>query len=192
MNGLWQRAAGRLRTELGEVGYETWIGPLNFLGLHGKTATIAAPNRFFRDWVHERYLGLLRQSLSAEAGENLDVKLTLGERLREAAERSVPRQAPAPPAPTGEPGRRDRHPQLNPRHTFQEFIIGSSNQFAHAAALAVANQPGDKYNPLFIYGGVGLGKTHLVTAIGHHLWTTGKRKVLFMPAEVFMNELITS
>jgi chromosomal replication initiator protein len=83
---------------------------------------------------------------------------------------------------------------LAPRYTFPEFVVGSSNQFAHAAAQAVANQPGDKYNPLFIYGGVGLGKTHLATAIGHHLWASGnqKRKVLLMPAEVFMNELISS
>jgi len=86
------------------------------------------------------------------------------------------------------------HPQLNPRYTFAEFVVGSSNQFAHAAALAVANRPGEKYNPLFIYGGVGLGKTHLATAIGHHLWAASSRlgKVLFMPAEVFMNELINS
>ncbi len=90
--------------------------------------------------------------------------------------------------------RGDRHPTLNPRYTFAEFVVGSANQFAHAAAQAVANQPGEKYNPLFIYGGVGLGKTHLVTAIGHHIWASGDRprKVLFMPAEIFMNELINS
>jgi len=90
--------------------------------------------------------------------------------------------------------RRELHPGLAPRYTFPEFVVGSSNQFAHAAAQAVANQPGEKYNPLFIYGGVGLGKTHLATAIGHHLWATSnqRRKVLFMPAEVFMNELISS
>jgi chromosomal replication initiator protein len=83
---------------------------------------------------------------------------------------------------------------LNPRFTFAEFVVGSSNQFAHAAARAVAERPGEKYNPLFIYGGVGLGKTHLVTAIGHQLWTssTTRRRVLFMPAEAFMNELISS
>jgi chromosomal replication initiator protein len=195
MNGLWQKAADRLRTEMGQVGYETWIGPLNFLGLQGKTATISAPNKFFRDWVSERYLDVLRQSLSAEAGETLDVRLTLGERAGELTERPAARPAVPPPAiAVKENGRRDRHPQLNPRYTFPEFVIGSSNQFAHAAALAVANQPGEKYNPLFIYGGVGLGKTHLASAIGHHLWTTSDRprKVLFMPAEVFMNELIGS
>jgi chromosomal replication initiator protein len=191
MEGLWQRTADRIRDSLGQVGFETWIGPLNFLGMQGRTATIEAPNRFFRDWVNDRYLELLRQSLSAEVGQSVDVKLTLGlagnSNLHEAVRRTMP---PSPSAVEAAP--RDRHPQLNERYTFAEFVVGSANQFAHAAALAVANQPGEKYNPLFIYGGVGLGKTHLVTAIGHQLWNSGKRKVLFMPAEVFMNELITS
>src|SRR5271156_4757649 len=190
MEGLWQRTADRIRDSLGQVGFETWIGPLNFLGMQGRTATIEAPNRFFRDWVNDRYLELLRQSLSAEVGQSVDVKLTLGlaggNTLREPVRRTMP------PSPSVEATPRDRHPQLIERYTFGEFVVGSANQFAHAAALAVANQPGEKYNPLFIYGGVGLGKTHLVTAIGHQLWNSGKRKVLFMPAEVFMNELITS
>jgi chromosomal replication initiator protein len=159
--------------------------------MQGRTATIEAPNRFFRDWVSDRYLELLRQSLSAEVGQSVDVKLTLGlagnSNLHEAVRRTMP---PSPAAIEAAP--RDRHPNLNERYTFAEFVVGSANQFAHAAALAVANQPGEKYNPLFIYGGVGLGKTHLVTAIGHQLWNSGKRKVLFMPAELFMNELITS
>src|ERR1700737_1268989 len=191
MEGLWQRAADRMRDSLGQVGFETWIGPLNFLGMQGRTATIEAPNRFFRDWVSDRYIELLRQSLSAEVGQAVDVKLTLGlagnSNLHEAVRRTMP-----PGPSTVEAAPRDRHPQLHERYTFAEFVFGSAIHVAHAAALAVANQPGEKYNPLFIYGGVGLGKTHLVTAIGHLLWNSGKRKVLFMPAEVFMNELITS
>ncbi len=189
MNFLWERASERMRDEMGQVGFETWIGPLNFVALDGKTATIEAPNRFFKDWVSERYLMLLRQSLSAEAGEQLEVKLTLGKNQTTALPRAVSERTEAG-ASTIPP--RDRHPQLNGRYTFPEFVVCSGNQFAHAAALAVANQPGEKYNPLFIYGGVGLGKTHLVTAIGHHLMEQRPRKVLFMPAEVFMNELISS
>ena len=173
MNGLWQRAADRLRDELGQVGFETWIGPLNFVGVQGRTVTVEAPNRFFRDWVNERYLALLRKSLSAEAGENIDVKLTLGEAVAAAQQvRPTNGRAPAPPPlPTPAPSSPhiDRHPQLNPRYTFAEFVVGSANQFAHAAALAVSNQPSEKYNPLFIYGGVGLGKTHLINAIGQHI-----------------------
>jgi len=205
MNGVWQKAADRMRDSLGQVGYETWICPLNFLGLQDKTATIEVPNRFFRDYMTDKYLELLRQSLSAEVGEPVDIKLTLvkgengsgnghggsnGNGGRPASARAA---TPLPVAAAEKP-RYELHPNLNARNTFAEFVVGSGNQFAHAAALAVANQPGEKYNPLFIYGGVGLGKTHLATAIGHHLWATGARarKILFMPAEVFMNELISS
>jgi chromosomal replication initiator protein len=162
-------------------------------------------------------LATLRQALSTEAGEQVEVRLTLGENAgavpaprnghsngnsngnghahsnghangngKQVTARAATGDSVAP--------RGDHHPTLNPRYTFAEFVVGSANQFAHAAAQAVANQPGEKYNPLFIYGGVGLGKTHLVTAIGHHIWVHGDRpkKVLFMPAEIFMNELINS
>ena len=205
MNSLWERAADRMRDQLGQVGFETWIGPLNFIGVDGRTATIEAPNRFFKDWVNERYLTLLRQSLSAEIGEPIEVKLTLGENgtlvlksgngnghLNGNGNGRHPSSSTM--SSRTETQQRDRHPQLNPRYTFTEFVVGSGNQFAHAAALAVANQPGAKYNPLFIYGRVGLGKTHLVNAIGHQIWLQGERnkKVLFMSAEVFMNELINS
>ena len=199
VNGVWQRAADRIRDSLGQVGFETWIGPLNFVSLNEKTATIEAPNKFFRDWVEDRYIDLLRRSLAEETGRPIEIKLTLcpesaGQLPRASAylKPSAPRVEDPPATPNQD--RIGLHPHLSPRYTFQEFVVGSANQFAHAAALAVANQPGEKYNPLFIYGGVGLGKTHLATAIGHHLWTTGPRprKVLFMPAEVFMNELIGS
>jgi chromosomal replication initiator protein len=196
MSGMWHKATERLRGSLGQVSYETWIEPLNFIEVQGKTATIEAPNRFFRDWVNDRYLDLLRESLSAEMGERVEVKFTLDKESNVAAPATNGKMRPmeAPPAALPESPRRELHPQLNARYTFAEFVVGSSNQFAHAAAVAVANQPGNKYNPLFMYGGVGLGKTHLATAIGQHLWSASKqrRKVLFMPAEVFMNELITS
>jgi chromosomal replication initiator protein len=205
MNGVWQKAADRMRDSLGQVGYETWICPLNFLGLQDKTATIEVPNRFFRDYITDKYLELLRQSLSAEVGEPVDIKLTLVKGENGSGNghggsngnggKPTHGHAVTPlPVTTAEKPRYGLHPNLNARNTFAEFVVGTGNQFAHAAALAVANQPGEKYNPLFIYGGVGLGKTHLATAIGHHLWATGARarKILFMPAEVFMNELISS
>jgi chromosomal replication initiator protein len=223
MDAVWQKAADRLRDTIGQAHYETWIGPLHFLGMQDRTATIEAPNRFFRDWVSERYLDLMRDSLAAECGGPVQIKLTLGKTINYpnphpnhahngtsrnggAHGDSAPRPSQAvraaangattvkivPPTPSGE--HRGLHPQLNPRYTFEGFVVGTNNQLAHAAAVAVANQPGEKYNPLFIYGGVGLGKTHLATAIGHHLWGSGPRarRVLFMSAEVFMNELISS
>ncbi len=206
MNGVWQRAADRIRESLGQVGYETWIGPLNFVGLEDRLATIEAPNRFFRDWVSDRYLDLMQQVLSSELGESVEVKLILGKDEmphKIAVATNGNGHSHQRMAGNGHTAKADLstqavgsavHPQLNPRYTFAEFVVGSSNQFAHAAALAVANRPGEKYNPLFIYGGVGLGKTHLATAIGHHVWAASshQRKVLFMPAEVFMNELISS
>jgi chromosomal replication initiator protein len=207
MNGVWQKAADRIRESLGQVGYETWIGPLNFVGLEDRKATIEAPNRFFRDWVSDRYRDLMQQVLSAELGENIEVRLILGKdsvgskpATNGSRGNGHTHKAAAVnglainPDSCGQTPTAAVHPHLNPRYTFAEFVVGSSNQFAHAAALAVANRPGEKYNPLFIYGGVGLGKTHLATAIGHHLWAASSRqgKVLFMPAEVFMNELISS
>lgn len=217
MNGVWQKAAVRIREALGQVGYETWIQPLNFVSLEDRTATIETPNKFFRDWINERYATLLRTSVSAEAGEPVDIRLTLavdqnnfsngnaetngntqvnGNAQGNGNGHAKTNGQRSAQTASDQPFRGELHPQLIPRYTFAEFVVGSSNQFAHAAALAAANQPGEKYNPLFIYGGVGLGKTHLATAIGHHIWSSGggarTRKVLFMPAEVFMNELISS
>src|SRR5216683_2651596 len=195
MNGVWQKAGARIREALGQAGYETWIGPLTFVGLEDKIATIEAPNRFFCDWVNDRYLDLIRQTISAEGGEPVEIKRTLSQDPNgDGHGHGHAKTSGATPPPLAEAERRGLHPHLSQRHTFAEFVVGSSNQFAHAAALAVANQPGEKYNPLFIYGGVGLGKTHLATAIGHYLWAsqTRSRKVLSMSAEVFMNELIGS
>jgi chromosomal replication initiator protein len=198
MDGLWQRVANRIRDNLGQVGFETWISPLNFVGMEGRTATIQAPNKFFRDWVHDRYLELLRDSLCAETGMSVNVTLVVEHQNGNNHQAAAPRPpvlAPNGAAHNFNAVHREARSQLNPRYTFAEFVVGSSNQFAHAAALAVANQPGEKYNPLFIYGGVGLGKTHLATAIGHHLVANSgdrARRVLFVPAEVFMNELIAS
>src|SRR5216684_455654 len=195
MNGVWQKAGARIREALGQAGYETWIGPLTLVGLQDRTATIEAPNRFFCDWVNDRYLDLIRQTISAEVGEPVEIKLTLSQDPNgDGHGHGHAKTSGATPAPLAEPERRGFHQHLSQRHTFAEFVVGPSNQFAHAAALAVANQPGEKYNPLFIYGGVGLGKTHLASAIGHHLWATRSRarKILFMSAEVFMNELISS
>jgi chromosomal replication initiator protein len=208
VDDVWQKAAERIRASLGQVSYETWISPLNFIDLHGRTATIEVPNRFFRDWVKDRYLELMQQVLSAEVGGSVAISLTVreatgrensanangGRNRNERPSQDLVKATVAPASRTNEAERSPLHPELNPRFTFAEFVVGSSNQFAHAAARAVAERLGDKYNPLFIYGGVGLGKTHLVTAIGHHLWSsrTARRRVLFMAAEAFMNELISS
>jgi chromosomal replication initiator protein len=208
VNGMWQKVAERMRESLGQVGYEAWITPLNFIDWHGHIAIIEAPNRFFRDWVKERYLKLMQQMLSSEVGRAVEIRLTVrdeggssktanGQGSRNSHERPSQADAQGTVSASSRAHQAERsllHPKLNPQFTFAEFVVGPSNQFAHAAARAVAERPGAKYNPLFVYGGVGLGKTHLTTAIGHLLWSSrsSPRQVLFMPAEAFMNELISS
>jgi chromosomal replication initiator protein len=183
-------------------------GPINFIDLHDRTAIIEAPNRFFRDWVKERYLKLMQQMLSTEVGRAVEISLTVrdqgsssktstGQGSRNSHERPSQADAQGTVSVSSRTNQAERsllHPELNPQFTFAKFVVGPSNQFAHAAARAVAERPGEKYNPLFVYGGVGLGKTHLTTAIGHLLWSSRSRprQVLFMPAEAFMNELIGS
>src|SRR5258708_36770303 len=137
MNGLWQRAADRMRDELGQVGYETWIGPLNFVAHQGSTVTVEAPNRFFRDWINDRYMSLMRSALSAEAGGEIEVRLTLGENAAVAPPQQRPvnghangngqavcnghatghgngRGSPANGVKTASPPRGDRAPSLHP------------------------------------------------------------------------------
>jgi chromosomal replication initiator protein len=208
VNSVWQKVTDRIRESLGQVAYETWITPLNFIDLHSRTAVIEAPNLFFRDCVKDRYLELIQQMLSTEVGRAVEISLTVPDKGNgsETSTEKGSHDGKDCPSKTVAKGivlaqsraiqdeRSPLHPELNPRFTFAEFIVGSSNQFAHAAARAVAEQPGEKYNPLFICGGVGLGKTHLATAIGHFLSRSrsSSRKVLFMPVKAFMNELINS
>jgi chromosomal replication initiator protein len=144
------------------------------------------PNKFFRDWLTEHYLAQIQDILSTLAKHDVKVVFEINEKTnRQAnAEKGVKREE------------RERVQKSNsnlvPKYTFQNFVVGASNQFAHAACVAVANQPGEHYNPLFIYGGVGLGKTHLVNAIGHQSAQRSGLKVVYLSSESFMNELIGS
>src|SRR5215472_10943314 len=193
METIWQAVSNRLRERLGQVGFETWIAPLNLVEINGRTATLQAPNRFFRDWVNDRYMSDVRQCLSAEIGADLEI--TLLPSLPEHGDAEAPCKTvspvPAESCMTNPPPAAEC--KLDRRYTFNDFVVGASNQFAHAAALVVAKEPGEKYNPLFLYGAVGLGKTHLATAMGHQLHNSDRaRRVVFAPAELFMNELISS
>ena len=145
------------------------------------------PNKFFRDWLVEHFLGSIHESLSQLAHRSMKISLSVNQKLQTVSavpEKRTERESPRVPT---------RVNNLIPKYNFENFVVGASNQFAHAASLAVANQPGEHYNPLFIYGGVGLGKTHLINAIGHRI--VEKRpvlKVLYLSSESFMNELIAS
>ncbi len=195
MQGGWTRVKEILREKIGGQNVEAWFAPAVFLGTHGGSSTLELPNKFFVDWISERYYSALLESFREVCGPELaHVVLRVnpkpqGELFPAKEAVSVPTASPATEAP-----RRVLRPgNLVPRYTFANFVVGASNKFAHAAAEAVGSKPGEHYNPLFIYGGVGLGKTHLINAIGHHMLDRGANaKVGYFSAEVFMNELISA
>ncbi len=155
---------------------------------------LAIPNRFFRDWLVENYLDLIRESVKSAAGVPFHVEFILEQEARSDTAEEMGENAPAAGnAPARKTSRTRINSTLNPHYSFDRFVVGASNQFAHAASVAVADQPAKNYNPLFIYGGVGLGKTHLLNAIGlQTLKLFPDMNVVYVSAEVFMNELINS
>jgi chromosomal replication initiator protein len=188
MNNLWQEVVSVLREQIEKQNFETWIKPVRF-GSHSTNEIILyVPNKLHYDWLKEHFIDAIENATACVVGHAVDVTLHIeqpssgGELLREGSIRVEREREKAP-----------RQNNLIPQYTFANFVIGASNQFAHAASLAVANQPGETYNPLFIYGGVGLGKTHIVNAIGHRASTKRpSTKILYLSSESFMNELIGS
>ncbi|HJN88989.1 MAG TPA: chromosomal replication initiator protein DnaA, partial [Verrucomicrobiota bacterium] len=161
-----------------------------------ETATLIVPNEFCAVWLKDNYLELLQDVLAHITGKKLNVKLEINENVLETApakSQSAPETAPvAEPRPTKRSTSRESAEKLfNPTNTFSSFVVGDNNNFAHAAAMAVAQSPGRSYNPLFLYGGVGLGKTHLLHAIGHNvLKENPKLKVSYVSSEKFTNKYI--
>ena len=188
MSEQWTQALEDIKEQIGAQNFETWIAPIRFVSRNKNEVVLDVPNKFFRDWLTEHYMSKLEEVLSASAKHAVRVILQVNERAA---------KLPHPERVVKKDDRERDKPQrannLVEKYTFENFVIGASNQFAHAACVAVANQPGDNYNPLFIYGGVGLGKTHLVNAIGHQ--AVAQRpglKVVYLSSESFMNELIAS
>jgi len=189
MNGtaIWQAALGELQRRVGEQNFDTWIKPIQVRAERPDELVLEVPNKFVRDWLADNFLTVIRQTLAEVAQQPFTVAVAINQHLQPTRPR-VERERD-----TRESRRPARVTNLIPKYTFENFVVGGSNQFAHAASLAVANQPGEHYNPFFIYGGVGLGKTHLINAIGHRV--SGRRpelKVCYLSSESFMNELIAS
>ncbi|OPY86142.1 MAG: Chromosomal replication initiator protein DnaA [Syntrophaceae bacterium PtaU1.Bin231] len=181
-----------IRGKVSQQNFETWIRPIRLIAVDGENVSLAVPNRFFKDWLMENYLPLLQEALSSAVGQSVNIQFVIGQ-TRERAVVSVRRQDVKNGAVPEKAGKPAIHPSLNPQYSFERFVIGACNQFAHAASMAVAEQPAKNYNPLFIYGGVGLGKTHLLNAIGlHTLSIYPEANVVYVSAEEFMNELINS
>jgi chromosomal replication initiator protein len=191
---IWQVAQEELRFQLARPGYETWLANAVLVECDGFTFTVGVPTRLARDWVTERYVPLIRETISGVLGRDCEVVIAVDP----AAAPPLDEPAPLPdydagiaPHSESEDGATDS--RLNPNFTFSTFVVGNSSRFAHAACRAVADAPGKAYNPLFLYGGVGLGKTHLMHAIGHAV-REGHRhaRVAYITSEKFMNEMIAS
>jgi len=185
---------GRLESQ---QAFETWFGPITPREISPQSVELEVPNAFFVDWIHEHHLPALRQSLTEVLGESPEIRFTPREPMAlPAPAPSVPlelRRAGPVPAAAGGTSRSWLESQLNPRLTFDCFVVGPSNRFTHAACRAVAAGPATVYNPLFIFGGSGLGKTHLLHAVGHAVkQARPEAKVFYVPAERFTNEMIYS
>src|SRR6266849_4445305 len=171
---LWTRAIERLKARLSRHTFQTYFEPIKPVSLHAGELTLAHSSKFMIDWVRDNLLDVLLQDLEAQHGAKCTVKFLVRERPGTEAEGEAPSSAQQQRAEitanvaTTSPGVPVRPPTLNTKYTFDSFVVGPSNQFAVAACTAVANAPGKAYNPLFLYGGVGLGKTHLVHAVGIH------------------------
>jgi chromosomal replication initiator protein len=184
----WHEVLNFLKTKVNPQSYQTWLRPTRFSHVANDTLVVRVPNREFREWIQEHYGDLVHEALGA-LGLNLQL-------VTYVFEENVEGKTPEIAEPRGVQGKLDfdsvEH-QLNPRYTFETFVVGSCNQFAHAAARAVAEAPSKRYNPLFLYGGVGLGKTHLMQAVGHLIKTNWKQmRLAYVSSEQFTNEVINS
>jgi chromosomal replication initiator protein len=179
---LWGEVSGRLRGALNETTYRTWFADVDGEELSDDDFVLAVPNDFAREWIEGHFLGLIKAAVRDATGHERRVELRV---LETGAAETSQAQIPSPPRRT-ESG-------LNPKYVFDLFVIGSSNRFAHAAALAVAEAPAQAYNPLFIYGGTGLGKTHLMQAIAQYVAQhSSDLSVKYVTSETFMNDFINS
>lgn len=176
MTQLWNRLQKQLQQELGDDEFDAWFRPLKVRSEEEDRLVLLAPNSRFLHTLEESYRPAVDRAIAGLKGAAYQVLFSLEDR-----------DAPPPAEPPAAPS------QFNPKYTFDSFVVGSSNQFAHAAARAVAESPSKSYNPLFLYGGVGLGKTHLLHAIAYHiLRVSPSLRVLYLVAEQFVNELINS
>jgi chromosomal replication initiator protein len=180
----WREILRAVETKINPNSFETWFEPTTFIGQDEDRLYIKVPNSYFRDWLSFHYSNVIADCCREIFAKAFDIRY-----IHEDTPAVFMRRSPDDrKTKQGQPV----NPNLNPNYTFEHFVVGSCNQFAHAAATAVAKSPAKSYNPLYIYGGAGLGKTHLMNAIGHFcLQQAGRNKVLYVTTEKFMNDLVT-
>jgi len=179
----WQKIIECLKGEITEISFNTWIAPIRPLYIEENTLFLEVPTDFHRTNLQSRFHELLKNTIKFIKNSDLDIKYLIPEEAKKQEEKRLPTQKAIDNSPTG----------LNPRYIFENFVVGNNNRFAHAASLAVAEAPAKAYNPLFLYGGVGLGKTHLMHAIGHYiLQQHPEQKILYITSEKFTIDFINA
>jgi len=199
MENIWLEAQANLKKVLTGQTYTTWIDPLKFLGATDDTIVLEVPSSFFQKWITDKYLSMIKEAISAVNAKSYLIEFHIADPKPESTVEAKGETEAKPVKEKEKEKEKDKDkdtksdfiPNLNPKYTFESFVCGASNQFAYAASQAVANKPASNYNPLFIYGGVGLGKTHLVNAIGNQILAkNSKAKICYYSSEKFMNEMI--
>jgi chromosomal replication initiator protein len=189
---LWQRLSAALKPQISADSFKRWFSTVELVDAKEKSITLTVPNNIYQLWIESNYMPALQNAIIVTFGGPRSVKFCAP---------SAPGTQPSPedsatvkealPTPQADARPGATVPGLNPRNTFESFVVGPNNEIAHAASLAVAQAPARTYNPLFVYGGVGLGKTHLMQAIGQFVWAKRKNmKVIYLSSELFINEFI--
>ncbi len=199
LDQIWQKSLENIKGRLTGVAFNTWFKNTEPVAIHEGSFVISTPNKFAKEWLESRHIPMIKTALHETMGQEVEVRITVRRGQPNVA--SAPAMPPDPaasqdaPAPRRDPApRRSSSPtQFNPRYAFDAFVVGDGNQFAHAASVAVAENPAKAYNPLFVYGGAGLGKTHLLHAIGIYASSLHPdMRVKYITSEAFTNEFIES
>lgn len=186
---LWKKTLNIIKGEMSEVSFNTWIKSCEPISISSNIIRVSVPNSFTQDILEKRYKDLVVNSIEAACSKHYNVEFIVASDIQDVAEKENKSAEDKSNITVND----EMSSTLNPKYTFDSFVIGNSNRFAHAASLAVAEAPAKAYNPLFIYGGVGLGKTHLMHAIGHYaLQNNPNTKVVYVSSEKFTNELINA
>jgi chromosomal replication initiator protein len=184
----WTQTLEAIGAKVGSKAYELWFRPLKLVNMNDHKVILEVPNKFFKEWIEDHYPGIIPETISGFLNKQVTVNYRVFEKKEAPAIKKIESRQENRRAKLA-----SRGIYLNPKFIFETFVVGASNQFAHAAARAIADAPGKAYNPLFIYGGVGLGKTHLMNAIGNAIIDKKQDvKMLYAPAEQFTNEFVYS
>ena len=193
MKNLWLKSLNILKEKISEQNFNTWIKPIQIKEIDGQIINAEVPNKFIKDWVKDNYKKIIEDTFSQLGYLNYELNLNINKNIKKNSPQKNIIFKEEEQTQNNDLNKNIEFSNINPKYTFETFVSGPSNQFAHAAAYAVSNNPATTYNPLFIYGGVGLGKTHIIHAIGNEILSKNKNiKICYYSSEKFTNELINS